>query len=79
MVQDWYRADYYKISSVANTEGPNTGVDKVIRGGGWAYNADSLRCAHRGKRWARVGGTNISMRIAFDPKPESSKKVVIAH
>lgn len=62
---DWYSKDYYKISGTVDPRGPDTGVDKVIRGGGWAYSSDALRCTRRDKRWERVGGTNLSLRVAF--------------
>ncbi|MEM4360130.1 MAG: formylglycine-generating enzyme family protein [Candidatus Bilamarchaeaceae archaeon] len=63
---DWYNKEYYKISSKKNPQGPEAGTDKVIRGGGWAYEAGDLRCARRGRAWPRIGGTNIGFRVVFD-------------
>ncbi len=35
-VSDWYDADYYAISPEKNPEGPETGLYKILRGGGWS-------------------------------------------
>jgi formylglycine-generating enzyme required for sulfatase activity len=72
--KDWYRKDYYKKSPKINPGGPSSGVDKVVRGGGWAYGMETLRCAKREKRWARVGGTNIGFRVAFDVRTEGLRR-----
>lgn len=34
-VSDWYDADYYSTSPTANPTGPDTGTEKVMRGGSW--------------------------------------------
>jgi formylglycine-generating enzyme required for sulfatase activity len=44
---DWYEAGYYKKTPQKNPVGPNSGSDRVIRGGGWSYYARDLRCAYR--------------------------------
>ena len=35
--QDWYDENYYSNSPANNPLGPETGSDRVSRGGGWAY------------------------------------------
>jgi formylglycine-generating enzyme required for sulfatase activity len=35
-VQDWYGADYYKVSPEQNPQGPELGQFKVLRGGSWS-------------------------------------------
>lgn len=35
-VQDWYGADYYKVSPEQNPQGPEQGQFKVLRGGSWS-------------------------------------------
>ena len=35
-VADWYDLTYYSVSPVENPSGPERGLYKVIRGGGWA-------------------------------------------
>ena len=44
---DWYAANYYKKSPAKNPSGPETGSDRVLRGGSWAREAADLRCAYR--------------------------------
>jgi len=34
-VNDWYQEDYYSVSPYSNPQGPDSGTDKVLRGGGW--------------------------------------------
>ena len=45
--QDWYDENYYSNSPANNPPGPETGSDRVSRGGGWAYDSDYLRLADR--------------------------------
>lgn len=44
---DWYEAGYYKNSPLKNPVGPDSGSDRVIRGGSWGNYAGYLRCANR--------------------------------
>ncbi|MDA8241057.1 MAG: formylglycine-generating enzyme family protein [Nitrospiraceae bacterium] len=45
---DWYDRDYYRRSSPSkDPRGPETGLQKVIRGGSWANTAPFLRVAYR--------------------------------
>ncbi len=50
---DRYQEDYYGISPQQNPRGPDTGQDRVVRGGSWIgsgfkeYYDDVLRCAFR--------------------------------
>ena len=46
-VADWYDADYYDSSPVANPAGPTSGETKVLRGGSWRADARSVRGAYR--------------------------------
>ncbi|MEO0108442.1 MAG: formylglycine-generating enzyme family protein [candidate division WOR-3 bacterium] len=45
--RDWYSDDYYRSSPGRDPEGPRSGRDRVIRGGGWNYGVSYLRCAAR--------------------------------
>ena len=45
--QDWYGDDYYKKNPDKNPKGPQTGIQRVIRGGGWYYDAPFCRSATR--------------------------------
>ena len=42
---DWYGS--YATSAVTDPEGPASGSDRVIRGGGWSSYANSCRSAYR--------------------------------
>ncbi|MFH0824221.1 MAG: SUMF1/EgtB/PvdO family nonheme iron enzyme [Pseudomonadota bacterium] len=63
---DWYDRDYYSKSSDANPLGPQTGLEKEIRGGSWASPEASRRPANRHK--APPGGyfRTIGFRIVKD-------------
>ncbi|MCP4701124.1 MAG: formylglycine-generating enzyme family protein, partial [Gammaproteobacteria bacterium] len=47
-VHDWYGA--YPKESQENPKGPETGSDRVVRGGSWDYSARDCRSAVRGGR-----------------------------
>ncbi|MBC8333563.1 MAG: formylglycine-generating enzyme family protein, partial [Anaerolineae bacterium] len=46
-VADWYDSDYYQISPPANPEGPQTGANRVLRGGSWNGTDGYVRSANR--------------------------------
>lgn len=46
-VSDYYAADYYSRSPKHSPRGPEAGTEHVIRGGSWAFDADSSRLANR--------------------------------
>ncbi len=48
-VNDWYDEDYYQESPANDPPGPNTGYNRVLRGGGWDGSPDLLRVAGRGR------------------------------
>ncbi len=45
--RDWYEPDYYARLPSQNPKGPETGTQKVLRGGSW-FHKDSWRVAVRG-------------------------------
>lgn len=45
--QDLYGENYYGSSPSNNPKGPNTGEDRVLRGGSWVYNDIYCRSAYR--------------------------------
>jgi len=71
-VQDWYDPDYYKNSPPKNPTGPATGQAKVIRGGSWRNNAETLRSSNRNKHAPMERRVYIGFRCAKDAemKPE---------
>lgn len=44
---DWFDAHYYEKSAEANPTGPESGKDKVLRGGSWVDGVGPSRVAHR--------------------------------
>ena len=48
--QDWYDDKYYVKSPGEDPEGPSSGDTRVLRGGSWNYNPDSMRCSSRNRR-----------------------------
>ena len=46
-VSDWYQVDYYNISPDTNPLGPESGTEKILRGGGWSTNFGTLQLSDR--------------------------------
>jgi formylglycine-generating enzyme required for sulfatase activity len=42
---DWYGSDYYSTMSLVDPEGPDSGSNRVLRGGSWLSITNYLRCA----------------------------------
>lgn len=60
---DWYGSDYYGKSPSSNPQGPSSGSDRVLRGGGWGFNARYCRVSDRSSGgpgdWARSFGFRL--------------------
>ena len=61
---DWYDEDYYKTSPVNNPIGPNTGIDRVVRGGSWNFFGQHLRSASRYGYNSSFKSSYVGFRIA---------------
>lgn len=50
-VYEWYRDWYgdYDLEHLVDPEGPNTGEDRVLRGGSWGSNARGMRSVYRSR------------------------------
>jgi formylglycine-generating enzyme required for sulfatase activity len=46
-VSDWFDAEYYRKSPEVNPTGPDSGREKVVRGGSYVDGSGPLRVAHR--------------------------------
>jgi len=66
---DWYDEAYYKTSPAINPPGPETGLNKVIRGGAWPNNnlADRIRAANRSNFTPDFISATVGFRCAHDP------------
>jgi formylglycine-generating enzyme required for sulfatase activity len=69
---DWYGD--YPTEPMADPLGPDSGTDRVVRGGGWEYYARHCRTAHRnyvGPGSFNYGDFgNIGFRIARSSVPQ---------
>ena len=68
---DWYGSDYYKECKaqgmVKNPEGPATGSNRVLRGGGWNLNARYCRSAFRDDDAPGLRHSSVGFRLVFVP------------
>jgi formylglycine-generating enzyme required for sulfatase activity len=46
-VADWYDANYYTVSPSRNPSGPESGKDRVLRGGSWVSDEGNLSASFR--------------------------------
>ena len=67
-VQDFYSRSYYAISPLVNPTGPDTGRERVIRGGGWANDARELTVFDRMGRDPTQRSDETGFRIVVRPR-----------
>ena len=60
---DWYNSEYYYMSPAVDPPGPDSGSDKVKRGGDWHNSHEYLRCFHRDSK--NPGSTIRTYEIGF--------------
>jgi formylglycine-generating enzyme required for sulfatase activity len=63
-VGDWYTKDYYSYSPEHNPSGPESGITKVIRGGGYGDGVYVIRIASRSYREPDFSWLNVGFRCA---------------
>ena len=61
-VQDWFGNSYYNSPSL-DPSGPDFGSNRVTRGGGFYYDAQSQRSANRGGAPPGAIGANLGVRL----------------
>ena len=68
-VSDWYDLSYYSNSPYYNPQGPETGTDKVVRGGSWNYMTLGLRVYDRnfGDPNTALGNHDAGFRCVLIP------------
>ncbi len=65
---DWYQSDYYASSPDTNPTGPDSGINKVMRGGSWGYLGMTARVAFRNSANSTVTfDDDIGFRCARSP------------
>ena len=67
-VADWYVPDYYHKSPRENPKGPETGMWKVIRGGGWWCKSEHCEVTDRRQELPTTKTSSIGFRCAVDAK-----------
>jgi formylglycine-generating enzyme required for sulfatase activity len=68
-VNDWYSSSYYASSPSVNPPGPATGTDRVLRGGAWGDDTNSVRSSSRIPIPPGLAFESQGFRVAkaFDP------------
>ncbi len=64
---DWYDPAYYQRSPSKGPKGPETGFQKVVRGGSWANAAPFLRVAYRNSSTPESLNSGVGFRCVKDP------------
>jgi formylglycine-generating enzyme required for sulfatase activity len=67
-VQDWYGERYYSNSPGSDPKGPPSGSYRVLRGGGWADDAEDCRSAYRNYYTPGYRNYYIGFRLALSPE-----------
>jgi formylglycine-generating enzyme required for sulfatase activity len=65
-VQDYYSADYYVRSESQNPTGPQTGTQRVLRGGAWDSVPNNVRVSYRRTNPPFDRVNNFGFRCAGD-------------
>jgi formylglycine-generating enzyme required for sulfatase activity len=65
-VNDWYAPDYYRGSPQDNPQGPDTGKEKVLRGGSWKDGYAEIRSVNREAKNPAYSSNDIGFRCAKD-------------
>jgi serine/threonine-protein kinase len=66
---DWYAMDYYAHSPDANPAGPDSGTQRVLRGGSYTYTAPGLRAAYRFQKDPTFSSSEVGFRCASSVTP----------
>jgi formylglycine-generating enzyme required for sulfatase activity len=65
---DWYAADYYAKSPKENPQGPDSGSERVVRGGSWVTSANLSRSAARNKLAPEEATYVVGFRVVMEAK-----------
>ena len=68
-VADGYSADYYRDSPAHDPRGPENMRYRVLRGGGYRSDPNSMRCANRGSARPGMAADVITFRVARGDGP----------
>ena len=62
---DWYSRSYYTSESQTNPTGPDSGSNRVWRGGSWAGDARACRVSNRSSKDPTYRGNYLGLRLAL--------------
>jgi len=65
-VADWYDPGFYQVSPREYPQGPESGAERVVRGGSWANGAMLVRAANRSSEKAESKLNIVGFRLALD-------------
>jgi formylglycine-generating enzyme required for sulfatase activity len=68
-VSDWYQADYYESSPLINPLGPESGTEKILRGGSWTNGWIPLQVSDRWPILPETSYNFIGFRCALSVIP----------
>ena len=63
---DWYQAAYYEKSPGKDPRGPEQGEFRVLRGGGYRGDLNSIRCANRGSSRPKAVSDIVTFRVVLE-------------
>jgi formylglycine-generating enzyme required for sulfatase activity len=73
---DWYDPEYYQRSPQKNPTGPETGMERVIRGGGWNIHIPNyLRTTMRFRYEPDIAGHNGGFRCVVIGEPPTAEEI----
>jgi formylglycine-generating enzyme required for sulfatase activity len=67
-VNDWYAREYYQFSPRTNLEGPVSGHTRVVRGGSYLDDPNSMRVSRRDHKLQDAKASTLGFRCAQDLK-----------
>ena len=65
---DWYGESYYKRSEFDNPKGPESGEERIVRGGSWANSPFKQRTIHRDVDPPLFTGIDVGFRVLIPVK-----------
>jgi len=62
---DWYDSNYYNTSPGVDPQGPDSGTERSVRGGGWSSHAKDARSASRGRLTPTSKHHDLGFRVVL--------------
>jgi formylglycine-generating enzyme required for sulfatase activity len=66
---DWYDWTYYQTSPTKNPMGPETGYQKIVKGGGWDYSATVMTISYNSDHQPQEFKSSFGFRCTSALKP----------